>query len=116
MTRRRNIGERERAKIFLANDGRCHICGEKIDGMHEKWQVDHIVPLEMNGDDEGDNLAPAHKSCHARKTASKDVPEIRKAQRMERRTMGIRRQPKSPLPGSKESGWKKKISGEWVRR
>jgi 5-methylcytosine-specific restriction endonuclease McrA len=116
MTRRRKIGERERARIFLAHNGCCHICGGKIDGLHKAWDVDHIIPLEMGGDDEGDNLAPAHRACHAQKTATEDVPQIRKAQRMERRKMGIRKQPTRSLPGSKASGWKKKLSGEWVRR
>lgn len=116
MPRRRHIGERERARIFLAHDGICHICGQKIDAGRERYQIDHIIPLEMGGEDGGDNLAPAHEACHTRKTAQQDVPNIRKAQRQERRSMGIAKQSRNPLPGSKKSRLKRKLDGTVVDR
>lgn len=70
-----------RLRIFLAHDGRCHVCGGRI-SVGEAWDLDHVTPLALGGDDEEHNLAPAHrKGCHAGKTAGQDVPAIAKAKR-----------------------------------
>jgi hypothetical protein len=46
-----------RLRIFLANDGRCHVCGQKI-SVGEGWDLDHRIALALGGDDEEHNLAP----------------------------------------------------------
>ena len=113
--KRRHISETERARIFAAAKGRCHICGEKIDGGRERWDVDHVIALELGGDDHGVNLQPAHEACHKIKTKG-DVAAIRKAQRLERRVNGIHRQSRNPLPGGRKSGLKRTINRGTVRR
>ena len=112
---RRAISARERMAIFMASGGVCHICGDKIDGGKERWDVEHVIPLQMGGDDEGDNLQSAHTSCHKAKTA-KDMGQIAKAKRMQQRSAGVRRQAKRKLPGSKDGPWRRKIDGTWERR
>lgn len=112
---RRRISARERMAIWTRCGGVCHICGEKIDGGREAWEVEHIIPLEMGGDDEGDNLAPAHVSCHRAKTKA-DAKHIAKAKRMQQREAGVKRQPRTVIPGSKASKFKRKITGEVVLR
>lgn len=112
---RRHISARERMDIWTRCGGVCHICGAKIDGTHEAWDVEHIIALAMGGDDHGDNLAPAHRSCHRRKTAE-DVRAVAKAARMQQRAAGIKRQSRTPLPGGRASGLKRKITGEVVER
>ncbi len=116
MTRRR-ISAKERGEIFTRASGICHICGHKIEGGKEAWDVEHVIPLGIGGDEErgSENLQPAHVNCHLAKTAT-DKGDIAYTKRQRQRSMGIRRQPVRPLPGSKASGWKQKISGEWVRR
>lgn len=95
MTRRR-ISRTERAAIFLAADGVCHICGAKIDGGREAWDVEHVIPLAMGGEDGGDNLKPAHVKCHKPKTAE-DAGKLAKAERLRlRHVLGVR---KPPHPG-----------------
>lgn len=104
---RRRIGERERAEIFARAGGRCHWCGERIDAGREAWSVDHVLALEMGGDEAkgSDNLKPIHdRPCHAEKTGRQDVPAIRKAQRNARRSMGIKRQPRRKMPYRKFNG------------
>lgn len=113
--RRKNRGERERARLFALHDGRCHICGQKIQGGYERWELEHVIPLELGGEDDDENTRPAHEACHREKTA-KDVAQIRKAQRLERRTQGIGKTVQRPLPGGRGSRWKKKVSGEVVER
>lgn len=113
--KRRHISASERARIFRDAGGICHICGDKIDGGREPWDVDHVVALEMGGDDHGDNLQPAHKSCHKAKTAG-DMGQIAKATRMQQRAMGIPRQSRNPLPFNRNSPLRKKLNGEVVPR
>jgi len=114
---RRRISGRERLSIFTSNNGACHICGAMIDGGREAWEVEHVIPLEMGGDEDkgSDNLKPAHIKCHISKTAT-DAKHIAKGKRQTQRTLGIKRQPRQIVPGSKASIWKKKLDGTVVKR
>lgn len=114
MTRRR-MSTTRRARIFSAAGGICHLCGQPIDGTREEWDADHVIALEISGDDSDENLRPAHKRCHIDKTAKQDAPAIAKAKRVQAKHNGAWR-PKSTIPGSRGSKWKRKISGETVRR
>ena len=89
MTRRR-ISISERAAIFHGSAGRCHLCGDKI-GLAERWDVEHVIPLEMGGDEAkgSPNLQPAHVACHKTKT-SVDSWQIAKAKRREAKHLGAR--------------------------
>lgn len=111
----RRMSTTRRARIFAAANGICHICCQPIDGTKEAWDADHVIPLEISRDDSDDNLRPAHKRCHSRKTAESDVPAIAKAKRVKAKHEGAF-QTRNPLPGSKRSKWKTKIGGGWVRR
>lgn len=113
MTRQR-LSTRDRVRIFQAADGCCHICEMKIQPGQE-WDVSHPTPLELGGADDDANRRPAHRRCHRILTATEDVPAIRKAQRREARHLGAKRTSR-PIPGSKASGWKRKLNGEVTRR
>lgn len=112
---RRHISSRERVAIFGRAHGRCHLCGEKI-GLAERWDIEHVVALALGGDEApmSENLQPAHAACHAPKT-SEDAGRIAKAKRVEARHLGAKK-PRSVLPGSRASGWKKKIDGSVEKR
>ena len=113
MTRRR-FSAKALMQRLLEHDGKCADCGCKTGGPNGlEW--DHIVPLANGGDDELANLQPLCIDCHKVKTRS-DKGSIAKAKRQAQRTAGIRRQPVRPLPGSRNSKWKQKLSGEWVLR
>lgn len=115
MSSRRRISARERAAIFARCGGRCHICGHRVDGTHERWEVEHIIPLELGGDDEGDNLAPAHVACHRDKTKA-DARAIAKTKRMQQRAIGIGRQATRKLRGGRHDNIKFKVGGGWEPR
>jgi 5-methylcytosine-specific restriction endonuclease McrA len=87
---RRNISTTERVGIFYRAGGVCHLCGEKI-GLAERWDVEHVIPLEMGGDEAkgSTNLQPAHVACHKTKT-SVDSWQIAKAKRREAKHLGAR--------------------------
>ncbi len=112
MTRR--MSPTRRLAIYTAHQGRCHICGERIDGARERWEVEHIVPYALTRDDTDANLAPAHVSCHATKTPG-DVAQIAKAKRVQAKHVGAWR-PRSKLPGSRGTPFRRKINGTTERR
>lgn len=99
MTRR--MSPKRRAAIFAEHDGTCHICEGKI-GVGEGWEVEHIIPLEISGDDSDGNLAPAHVTCHRAKTKG-DARTIAKARRVHQKHTGARK-PKSSIPYHKFDG------------
>ena len=66
-TERGKLNRSKRVRVFLANDGKCWICGLRIkDG--EKYEIDHRDALILGGADSDDNLAPAHIKCHRGKS------------------------------------------------
>lgn len=104
---RRKISDMQRERIFLANGGVCHLCERKI-RVGELWDVSHDRPLALLGEDGGDNLKVAHRTCHKVHTATEDAPRIAKARRQSRKHIGIK----------KRSRWSKPPPGynAWTRR
>ena len=112
MSKRRSFTKKQRAAVFEAGDGLCHICGLLIDG---PFEVEHMVPHALGGGDDIGNLRPAHPDCHAEKT-KQDVTRIAKAKRVEKKFNGTYRASRHIVPGSKLSKWKKPLNGPAVRR
>lgn len=113
MTKRKSLSKSGKVKLFKAHGGICHVCAGKIQ-VGEAWDADHVIPLEMGGEDGGENLKPAHVKCHRAKTR-KDAGDIAKAKRREANNIGAK-QSRNPMPGSKRSGWKKRMDGTVERR
>lgn len=118
MTRRRARTALQRARLFEARGGTCHICGHRIDGTREPWDLDHIVPLALGGEDADANLAPAHASCHRAKggKTSDDVKAIRKAERVRAKHMGAKGDARQPVGGWAARRFKRRLDGTVVRR
>ena len=74
------MSEARIARIFAANDGRCHICGRKL-RPGEDYEIDHKIALARGGTDDDDNLAPACSGCHLIKTGD-DISEAAKGKRV----------------------------------
>lgn len=76
---RRKLSPKARLQVLLNGNGRCYLCGERING--DPWEAEHPVPFALTGDNELDHLRPAHKAdCHSEKTKV-DVAQIAKAKR-----------------------------------
>jgi 5-methylcytosine-specific restriction protein A len=105
---RRRISTRERVDIFNRNGGICHLCAGKIT-VGEAWDVEHIIPLAQGGDDDGDNLQPAHRKCHAVKS-KQDATNTARAKRREAIHLGARKSAR-PIAGSKASGIRRRMNG-----
>lgn len=107
------IPPRVRLRIFEAHGGVCHLTGRKI-RPGDDWDCDHIIALCNGGEHRETNLAPAIREAHRAKTA-KDVAQRAKDDRVRKKHLGIWT-PKTIVPGSKASRWKKKADGTVVPR
>ena len=111
-TKRKAMTPRLRLKVWEAHRGMCVLCKGKIDGVRERWIIEHITPLALGGEDTDNNMGPAHEACALKKTFGRtgDLAKAAKAKRVKSRHLGIKKS-KNPLPGGKGSKWKKKIGG-----
>ena len=116
-TKRKNMTPRLRLKVWEAHKGMCILCKSKIDGVRERWILEHEIPLALGGKDDESNMGPAHEGCALVKTFGKsgDIAKAAKAKRVKIKHLGIKKS-KNPLPGSKGSKFKKKIDGSVVPR
>lgn len=112
MTGRRSLSAKERLRLFALHDGTCHLCGGRIDGTREAWDIEHVIALAMGGADDDANRKPAHRKCHTSKTAD-DMGALAKAKRNEARYLGARPRPKRSIG---IPGLRKKLNGEVVPR
>jgi 5-methylcytosine-specific restriction protein A len=93
---RRRFTKKDRARIFAANNGACHLCGNAI-SVGEAWEIEHVIAWELTRDDSDENLRPAHAKCHKMKTHKQDRPAINEAKRREAKHTGAIR-PKGRIP------------------
>lgn len=104
---------RVRLRLFERAAGKCACCTRKI-GPADTWEADHVIAVINGGPNRESNLQVLCGWCHAAKTKTDVAVKSRNA-RVRAKHAGIK-QTRNPLPGSRSSGWKRKITGEWVRR
>jgi 5-methylcytosine-specific restriction endonuclease McrA len=66
--KRGSMTPQRRAKVFAAQDGRCHKCSRRL-GPSDFWIVEHVHALERGGTDEDSNLAITCEWCLPEKNA-----------------------------------------------
>lgn len=110
---RKALTSRQRLQMFLDAGGMCAICGGRIDGAREAWD-EHMTPLWLGGSNEEWNRKPVHARCARTKTA-KEATDRAKVRRVAEKHIGAKRSSR-PLPGGKNSPWKKTFAHGWVRR
>ena len=103
MTKRKPRSAMFRLKVFEAAGGACHICERKIQS-GEGWEVEHVIPLALGGEDTEANMRPAHKDCHGRKTRA-DNASWTKAKRVRAKHLGIRK------PSKWQTKFRRKMDG-----
>jgi 5-methylcytosine-specific restriction enzyme A len=110
---RREFPAKIKVAAFKRAADRCEECSAPL--MAGRFHYDHIIPDGLGGEPTLENCAVLCRACHDPKTRERDVPQIAKAKRVERKHVGAHR-PKATIPGSKGSGWKRKIDGSVERR
>lgn len=108
------VPDRVRLRVFDRHNGVCYLSGRKIRA-GEKWELEHMKALCNGGEHRESNLAPALVAPHKVKTKA-DRREQAKTNAKRKSNLGIKRAKGRPMPGTKASGWKHKMNGEWVRR
>ncbi len=113
MTRPR-LTTRQRLHLFLRARGQCQGCGWRLTA-GTRWEIDHVVPLALEGRNHADNLQVLCAACHGHKTRHRDLPAIAKARRIKARHLGAWRSAR-PLPGGRRSAWKRLFDRTVMRR
>ncbi|WP_456684543.1 HNH endonuclease [Bradyrhizobium sp. P5_C11_2] len=114
-TQRRSLSGRRRLQAWERTAGTCVICGQRIDGVRERWTVEHIRALELGGADDLENMGPAHEACGREKTRD-DHARAAEAKRQKIRHLGADVGPARPLPGSRACALKRKVNGTVILR
>ena len=81
------VPARVRLRVFERHKGICHISKRKI-RPGEAWDCDHIVRLKDGGENRENNLAPALKTPHQKKTAHENTQQA-KEDRLRKKHLGI---------------------------
>lgn len=107
------VPDRVRVRLFLRSGGRCAHCGRSI-RTGDTWECDHRTALANGGTHVESNLQVLCSWCHKKKSKA-DVGLKSATYESRKRHLGLKKS-KRPLPGSKASGWKRKMDGTLVRR
>lgn len=110
---RKPLTRKQRAEIALRQDGKCHICGQKL-GL--KGTIDeHLVPLWCGGTNDLDNRALVCVPCAKAKTKG-EAAERGKVLRSRDKHLGVFKKKGRPFPGSRRSKFKKRMDGSVTER
>lgn len=110
---RQEFSRKTKAQGFLRCAGACEECGARL--VPGKFAYHHIKEANDGGAPTLENLRVLCDPCHAPLTA-RYVQETRRAERQRDRYIGAFPKSARPLPCGKTSPFKKKFSGEVVRR
>ena len=58
----KRLTTKERRLVYDRSNKHCHVCGDWVN--FEDCQIDHIWPLDLGGNNDTDNLLPAHPVCN----------------------------------------------------
>lgn len=109
METRKRLSLRARREIIEAQGARCALC--KCALVPGAFEFDHIAALIHSGTNDADNFRALCRDCHKHKTR-RDVAARDRADRL---AFGKPRK-SQPMAGSRASPFKRKMSGEVVKR
>ena len=118
MDPRTKLTRKQIAALFLAQDGRCVLCGQKLQTKGHtpvEFIDEHMIPRWAGGPESQENRALVCKPCAKDKTAA-EAPVRAKGLRARDKFIGAKVRKGPPMPGTRASQWKQKLNGEWERR
>ena len=110
-TPRRALSPSRRLRIWEQHGGICVLCQAKIDGVREKWIVEHVRALVLGGADDDANCGPAHESCRRVKDKT-DVADGARAKRRKAKHIGAAKPRGFPRPPPGYNPWTRRIEKE----
>lgn len=117
--KRKQLTPKRRMQLFLEHGGRCCVCGGKIHATHERWIVEHVIPIaDFDGEKDAnvwENLAPAHFKCAKAKTAD-EASGRAKLRRAAEKHFGAKPRKRSSFQTNRDGPFKAKIGGGVERR
>lgn len=116
--RRKPLTPKEYVTLFMRQDGRCPNCTQRLEmkgGREVQICDEHLNPLWRGGGNELSNRELWCHPCTKPKTAQ-EATERAKGKRVTANYIGAPKRTSKPMAGTRASGWKQKLSGEWVRR
>jgi hypothetical protein len=111
---RKRFSAKERLGIGERDKWECCLCHGRIDPVRDAWILEHKVALASGGDNEPENIGPAHQKCAINKTRE-DLARIAKGKRIAEKHYGARKT-KRPMAGSRGSRFKKHMDGRVTER
>ena len=115
MTSRAEFSDATKRKAMELCNGICRGLVElKMNCDQPAVEVDHIKRCEIEPDNSLENARPLCRMHHLIKTRM-DAAAAKKGRKIRKETKASRRK-WPPMPGTKASGWRHKVSGEWEKR
>ena len=108
-----DIPVRVKLRIFDKCNGTCQKCRSRV--YPGRFQYDHITAIINGGGNRESNLWILCDSCHGGKTRE-DVGIKSRTARIRANHLGLKKPKGRPMPGSRASGWKKRLDGTVVKR
>lgn len=109
---RREFSARIKVAAYARSKGRCEACALPL--QTGRFHYDHIIPDGLGGEPTLENCMVLCTACHGAKTAGADVPRIAKMKRQKAKHLGAKTTAR-PMPGSRASGMRKRMSGKVER-
>jgi hypothetical protein len=108
------LPERVYKRLWRLQKGRCPKCGRFLRPGHVIRE--HVKPVWGGGENRESNIQLWCKvPCSSEKTSEEAAPRA-KGDRMLRMYLGLKKRKGRPMPGTKASGWKRKVDGSWIKR
>ena len=115
MNSRAAFSDKTKLDEWQSAGGKCRDCKVKLrPGMPREYH--HIIPANVGGGHELANCWLLCVPCHGVRTTKTDTPQAARTKRIEKAAAGITKPKGKPLPGTKRSGWKKKMNGQVEKR
>jgi hypothetical protein len=110
------LSVRKAAFRRCCKDGRpyCESCGVELNA-RTGVVYEHVTPDGLGGEPTLENCSVRCRTCADIKSFTEDNPRMAKADRVFKRNYGLKKSSR-PMPGSKKSGWKRKLDGTVERR
>lgn len=101
-------------RILERQGWRCAHFGTRFTAL-DKPQFDHITPLEAGGENRETNLQALCSAAHAVKTKA-EAGERKLVRRKRAKHLGFKARSRTPIPGSRDTPWKRRMDGTVERR